>query len=145
MNLLTSPAPWKTKVWSKSLFLVIFRAAKTPATATEAVPERQKKNTCEKCDDSPQEHFSPLFYLKTLWRPEYSVLKANIVAPAASWSNMVKYIKITESCECLGTLDVVVEGAVSIPVLVEDAKGVAVGEILKLYQTVHPVPAGRQS
>lgn len=47
--------------------------------------------------------------------------------------------------ECLSTLDVVVEGTVSIPVFVEDAKGVAVGEILKLYQTVHPVPAGRQS
>lgn len=46
---------------------------------------------------------------------------------------------------CLSTLDVVVEGTVSIPVFVEDAKGVAVGEILKLYQTVHPVPAGRQS
>lgn len=38
---LTSPAPWNTKVCSLSLFLVIFRAAKTPATATEAVPETQ--------------------------------------------------------------------------------------------------------
>lgn len=43
------------------------------------------------------------------------------------------------------TLDVVVEGAVSIPVLVEDAEGVAVSEVLKLYQAVHPVPAGQQS
>lgn len=49
---------------------------------------------------------------------------------------------ITESCECLSTLDVVIEGTVSIPVFVEDAKGVAVSKILKLYQTVHPVPAG---
>lgn len=38
---LTSPAPWKTKVCSLSRFLVIFRAAKTPATATDAVPERR--------------------------------------------------------------------------------------------------------
>lgn len=37
------------------------------------------------------------------------------------------------------TLDVVIEGAVSVPVLVEDAKGVAVSEILKLNQAVHPV------
>lgn len=44
----------------------------------------------------------------------------------------------------LSTLDVVVECTVAISVLVEDAKGVAVGEILKLYQTLHPVPAGRQ-
>lgn len=42
-------------------------------------------------------------------------------------------------------MDVVVEGTVSIPVFVEDAEGVAVGEILKLYQAVHPVPAGQQS
>lgn len=48
-------------------------------------------------------------------------------------------------CERFSTLDVVIKGAVSIPIFVEDAKGVAVGEILKLYQTVHPVPAGRQS
>lgn len=41
---LTSPAPWKTKVWSMSLFLVIFRAAKIPATATDAVPERKRKH-----------------------------------------------------------------------------------------------------
>lgn len=52
---------------------------------------------------------------------------------------------LLESCVSFSTLDVVVEGAVSIPVFVEDAKGVAVGEILKLYQTVHPVPAGRRS
>lgn len=43
---------------------------------------------------------------------------------------------------CCITLDVIIEGAVSVPVFVEDAKGVAVGEILKLNQTVHPVPAG---
>lgn len=49
------------------------------------------------------------------------------------------------SDECESTLDVVVEGAVLILVFMEDAKGVAVGEILKLYQTVHPVPAERQS
>lgn len=42
-------------------------------------------------------------------------------------------------------MDVVIEGAVSIPVFVEDAKSIGVGKILKLYQTVHPVPAGRQS
>lgn len=47
-------------------------------------------------------------------------------------------------CVCFGTLDVIVEGTVSIPVLVENAKGVAVGKILKLDQTVHPVPAGQQ-
>lgn len=39
---LTSPAPWKTKVCSLSLFFVIFRAARTPATATDAVPETEK-------------------------------------------------------------------------------------------------------
>lgn len=48
------------------------------------------------------------------------------------------------SCGCFDTLDVIVEGTVSIPVLVENPKGVAVGKILKLYQTVHPVPAGQQ-
>lgn len=42
-----------------------------------------------------------------------------------------------------GTLDVIVEGAVPIPVFVKDAEGVAVGKILKLNQTVHPVPAER--
>lgn len=44
---LTSPAPWNTKVWSDSLFLVIFRAAKTPATATEAVPGRGRERVRE--------------------------------------------------------------------------------------------------
>lgn len=38
---LTSPAPWNTNVCSLSLFFVIFRAAKTPATATDAVPETE--------------------------------------------------------------------------------------------------------
>lgn len=41
-------------------------------------------------------------------------------------------------------MDVVVEGAVAIPVLIEDAEGIAVGEVLKLNQAVHPVPAGRR-
>lgn len=45
LNPLTSPAPWKTKVWSNSLFLVILRAAKTPATATEAVPVGGRKSS----------------------------------------------------------------------------------------------------
>lgn len=48
-----------------------------------------------------------------------------------------------EAIWSLSTLDVVVEGTVSIPVFVEDAEGVAVGKILKLYQAVHPIPAGR--
>lgn len=39
------------------------------------------------------------------------------------------------------TLDVIVEGAVTIPVLVEDSERVTVGKVLKLDQTVHPVPA----
>lgn len=38
----TSPAPWKTNFWSESLFFVILKAAKMPATATDAVPEREK-------------------------------------------------------------------------------------------------------
>ena len=40
-----------------------------------------------------------------------------------------------------GTLDVIVEGAVPIPVFVKHAEGVAVGKVLKLNKTVHPVPA----
>ena len=42
-----------------------------------------------------------------------------------------------------GTLDVIVEGAVPIPVFVKDAECVVVGKVLKLNQTVHPVPAQR--
>ena len=38
LRLRTSPAPWKRNVWSLSLVLVAFRAARTPATATLAVP-----------------------------------------------------------------------------------------------------------
>lgn len=53
------------------------------------------------------------------------------------------YCEYTAACS--RTLDVIVEGAVSIPVFVEDAKGVAVGEILKLNQAAHPVPAERRS
>ena len=45
-NILTSPAPWKTNLWSESLFLVILKAAKRPATATDAVPEKRKH--CER-------------------------------------------------------------------------------------------------
>lgn len=47
----------------------------------------------------------------------------------------------TDAWDWQNTLDVVVEGAVAIPVLVKDTKGVAVGEILKLDQAVHPIPA----
>lgn len=35
----TSPAPWNTMVWSNILLLVMRRAAKSPATATAAVPD----------------------------------------------------------------------------------------------------------
>lgn len=48
------------------------------------------------------------------------------------------------SCKYRSTLDVVVEGAVFVPVFVQNAEGIDVGEILKLYQTAHPVPAERQ-
>lgn len=39
------------------------------------------------------------------------------------------------------TLDVIVEGAISIPVLVKHAEGVVVSKVLKLNKTIHPVPA----
>ena len=55
---------------------------------------------------------------------------------------MTQNRKLYETNDGCDTLDVVVEGAVSVPVFVEDAEGVAVGKILKLYQAVHPVPAG---
>lgn len=35
----TSPAPWNTMVWSHILLLVMRSAARSPATATAAVPE----------------------------------------------------------------------------------------------------------
>lgn len=41
-------------------------------------------------------------------------------------------------------MDVIVEGAVAIPVLVEDAEGVAVCKVFKLNQAVHPVPGGQR-
>ena len=37
-QILTSPAPWKRYVWSDTLVWHILIDAKTPATATEAVP-----------------------------------------------------------------------------------------------------------
>ena len=33
-----SPAPWKRNVWSDNFVLVALNEAKSPATATEAVP-----------------------------------------------------------------------------------------------------------
>lgn len=39
---LTSPAPWKTKVFSDSFLPVMRREAKIPATATAAVPENEE-------------------------------------------------------------------------------------------------------
>lgn len=54
------------------------------------------------------------------------------------------FLKAGGSAVVFRTLDVVVERAVTVPVLVEDAKGVAVGKILELDQAVHAVPAGRQ-
>lgn len=38
----TSPAPWNTMVWSHILLLVMRRAARSPATATAAVPEKKQ-------------------------------------------------------------------------------------------------------
>lgn len=43
------------------------------------------------------------------------------------------------------TLDVIIEGAVTVAVLVKNAESIAVGEILKLNQTVHPIPAPQTS
>lgn len=39
MSLITSPAPWKRKTLSLSFLPVILSEAKTPAVATDAVPE----------------------------------------------------------------------------------------------------------
>lgn len=39
------------------------------------------------------------------------------------------------------TLDVIVESAVTVAVLVKNAESIAVGKILKLNQAVHPIPA----
>ena len=36
----TSPAPWNKNLWSDSRLFVIRRAARMPATATDAVPSR---------------------------------------------------------------------------------------------------------
>lgn len=43
------------------------------------------------------------------------------------------------------TLDVIIEGAVTVAVLIENAERVAVGKILKLNQTVHPIPVTQTS
>lgn len=44
--IVTSPAPWKTKTLSSNFFLVIFSEARTPATATAAVPKVEEVYTC---------------------------------------------------------------------------------------------------
>lgn len=43
------------------------------------------------------------------------------------------------------TLDVIIEGAVTIAVLVKNAESIAVGKIFKLNQTVHPIPTTQTS
>lgn len=42
----TSPAPWNTMVWSDILVLVMRRAARSPATATAAVPKENLDEFC---------------------------------------------------------------------------------------------------
>ena len=42
------------------------------------------------------------------------------------------------------TLDVIIKSAVMVPVFVEDTESVAVCKVLKLNETVHAVPVGRQ-
>lgn len=43
------------------------------------------------------------------------------------------------------TLDVVIEGAITVAVFVENAESITIGKILKLNQTVHPIPAKQTS
>lgn len=46
----TSPAPWNTMVWSDILLLVMRRAARSPATATAAVPTKNSDEFCLRMD-----------------------------------------------------------------------------------------------
>lgn len=66
------------------------------------------------------------------------------------FSDLFIYIIVpkTVSCSYLGfdpTLDVIIEGAVTVAVLIKNPESIAVGKILKLYQTVHPIPVTQSS
>lgn len=44
-----------------------------------------------------------------------------------------------KSADSLGTLNIIIEGAVGVAVLVEQTEGIGVGKVLKLDQTVHSI------
>lgn len=93
----TSPAPWKTNTWLESLFLVIRRAARIPATATEAVPETEwpEINLWPQAPSSQDKTLGRVPHTLDQWRNRQLFLALMPCRHASFGANPCSFLQIT--------------------------------------------------